>query len=97
RLATSEGEQRAQAYLTGQLKAIPGVTVSEHRFEYDGWERILSRFTILGASPRERACHSLLWSPDTAEGGLEGEVVDIGRGTFEEFEAAAPRIKGRIV
>ncbi|MFO0998581.1 MAG: M28 family peptidase [Alphaproteobacteria bacterium] len=97
RLAGSEGERKAHAYLRDQLAAIPGVTVSEHAFEYQGWERELARLTILGNVPRERPCHSLLWSPDTPKGGLEGEVVDLGRGTLEAFEAHRERIKGRIV
>lgn len=97
RLAGGEGERRAHAYLRDRLASIPGAALSEHRFEYQGWERERSRLTILGAVPRERPCHSLLWSPDTGAGGLEGEVVDIGRGTFEAFDSLRDRIKGRIV
>lgn len=98
RLAGSQSELEARDYLRKRLAEIPDVALSEHRYSYEGWERTLSRLTLLGANgPRERACHSLLWSPDTPPGGLEAEVVDVGRGTAEAFDALAPRIKGRIV
>ena len=43
------------------------------------------------------ACHPLVRSIATPPGGLTAEVVDLGRGTPEEFAAHAADIKGRIV
>ena len=43
------------------------------------------------------ACHALVRSIATPPGGLTAEVVDLGRGTPEEFEAHAGDLKGRIV
>ena len=96
RLWSSDGERRAREQLRTRLAQIPGVRLSEHKFVYDGWARVHASLAILGEDMRSRACHSLLWSPDTPPGGLEAEFVDVGRGTEADFEAAQPRLKGRI-
>ncbi len=96
RLWSSPSEHRARDFLRKRLAEIPGVRLSEHRFTYDGWERLRSALTLLDGDPRPRACHSLLWSPDTPQGGLEAEIVDIGRGTLADFESTEARLRGRI-
>lgn len=97
RFCGMESEAKALHYLRARLAQIPGIRVSEHGYEYDGWQRVRSQITLLGAESRTRPAHSLMWSPDTQKGGLEAEVIDLGRGTFEAFEAHAARIEGRIV
>ena len=43
------------------------------------------------------ACHPLVRTIATAQDGLTAEVIDLGRGTPEEFAEHAGEIKGRIV
>ncbi len=52
---------------------------------------------LAGDAPRPLACHPLLRAAPTAAAGLTAEVVDLGRGTPEAFEAHAGEIAGRIV
>lgn len=97
RFCGMESEAKALQYLRGRLADIPGIRVTEHDYEYDGWRRVRSQITLLGPETRVRPAHSLMWSPNTPKDGLTAEVVDIGRGTFESFEANAARIPGRVV
>jgi aminopeptidase YwaD len=53
--------------------------------------------TRLGAGTMAFPAHALVRSPATRAGGIEAEVVDLGRGTPEDFEAHGARIPGRIV
>lgn len=102
RFAGTESEARARALLGGRLEAIaaaaPAARVLEHAFDYDGWAREATRLTALGpAGPRALPAHSLVWSPPTPPGGLEAEVLDLGRGTPEDFALAGDRVRGRLV
>lgn len=96
RLAGSESEAAARTFLLERLNGITGVRVREHRFEYAGWAKRTATLEVRGAAAARLDCHPLIGCPDTPAGGLEGEVVDVGRGTAEEFEAAGRELRGRL-
>jgi len=50
----------------------------------------------LAARRRDGPCHPLVRTIATPPGGLTAQVVDLGRGTPEEFEAHATDLSGRI-
>jgi hypothetical protein len=99
RFAGTASEARACALLRERLQAAaPGARLTEHRVPYAGWWRERTTLALAGgADARPLRAHSLVWSPPTPPGGLETEVLDLGRGTPETFEAAAARIAGRLV
>jgi Iap family predicted aminopeptidase len=99
RFTGTPSEARACALLRERLAAsAPGALLAEHRVEYPGWRR---ERTTLALAARANApplrAHSLVWSPPTPRGGLEAEVLDLGRGTPEMFDAAGARVAGRLV
>ncbi|HEY8370870.1 MAG TPA: M28 family peptidase [Thermodesulfobacteriota bacterium] len=101
RFAGSESEARARALLRERLDAIaaglPGARVLELPFEYQGWARESTRLLrVAPGEARALAAHALVWSPPTPPGGLEAEVVDLGRGTPEDFAQAGTRLTGRF-
>lgn len=95
RFAGTPSEAQALALLRGRLAAVTGAPVTSHPVAYDGWAR--ASCTLHGPAGQALRAHSLVWSPPTPPGGLEAEVVDLGRGTAEDFEAQAAEIPGRIV
>ena len=97
RFAGTKSEQRALAFLRGRLADIAGARLDEHVFEYNGWQRGATTLTRLDPSPREFSSHALIWAPDTPPGGIEAEIVDIGRGTEADFREFEDRIAGRFV
>ncbi len=99
RFAGTESERRARDFLRARLaEAAGGGRVTEHVFDYDGWSRDGTRLARLGGGgPRPLPAHALVWSPPTPAGGLEAEVVDLGRGRLEDFEEAGAAIAGRLV
>lgn len=94
RFAGSESEAQGVAFLRERLAEIAGDRVAVHEVPYDGWARRSCRLTLLGGAGRPLAAHSLVWSPDAR---VEGEVVDLGRGTPEDFAARGEAIAGRVV
>lgn len=96
RFAGSESEARARRFILDRLRGLAGADVREAPFAYEGWRRRDARLRLLGATPRPLPCHSLIWCPDTPPGGLEAEVVDVGRGTPEDFDRVKADLRGRV-
>jgi Iap family predicted aminopeptidase len=92
RFAGTESEDRATELLRARLDEIAPGKVVEHRFDYDGWRRVSGALTL--ATGERLPAHPLVWSPPAS---LDLEVVDLGRGTEEQFRARAAEIRGRAV
>ena len=97
RFCGTPSEARAREYLRERLAAATGAPVTGRRIGYEGWQRESCRLARLGAGAPPLHGTSLVRSPATPAGGLEAEVVDLGRGTLEDFRANEADIDGRIV
>lgn len=97
RFAGSAGEVAARAFLKERLSELPGASVSSAPFPFRTWERDTQRLHLLGGNgvETELAATSLVLSPDAE--GLELELVDLGRGSREDFRAHWNDIKGKAV
>ncbi len=94
----SAGEAKARVLLSDMLGEIAdrsGGTVWSEPLPYQGWRPVDAR--VKAASGNWRPVEALLWSRATPSGGLQAPVVDLGRGSEEDFKAAADRIPGAIV
>jgi hypothetical protein len=97
RLSGTESEELARQWLLERVTRIPATQVREHIFAYEGWRQHGARLRVAGRAEGDLACHALLRSPDTPASGLVAEVVDVGRGTTEDFDRVKRELKGRIV
>lgn len=95
RLLGSESELKARSLLSDLGRAATGVEPVAVPVSYEGWQP--RRCELTGPDGAQLSCHPLVRTPGIAPGGLEAEVVDVGRGTPEEFAAHAADIPGRIV
>jgi hypothetical protein len=96
RLAGTDSEKRAFALLRERVRAASPANVGRSvPVPYGGWRA--RRASLRLADGTEAACHPLVRTIATPPGGLLAEVIDLGRGTPEEFEAHAGDIAGRIV
>jgi aminopeptidase YwaD len=94
RLAGTESERRALALIEERAKVGTGVDGRSLPVPYGGWTPTRASLTLADGS--HVACKPLLRSVATPPSGLTAEIVDIGRGTPEEFAAHARDIVGRI-
>ena len=62
---------------------------------YAGWRNDAAALTLLPAR-EPLACKALLGSQPTPASGLHAEVIDLGRGTEADFDAARDSLRGRI-
>ncbi len=96
RLSGTESEHRALDQARRWLaEAAPGAAPRSIPVPYGGWKA--TRAALRLEDGGDAACHPLVRSIATPPGGLTAEVIDLGRGTPEEFAAHAPEIAGRIV
>ena len=97
RFAGSDGEAAACDWLEARLEQVSGVAPSRSSVDYAGWSRreaVLERLDDPGGT---HDCVSLVQSPPTSIAGLETDLIDIGRGTEADFDAAGAAIAGNIV
>ena len=94
RLAGTESERRAFALVESRAQAATGTNGRSIPVAYGGWATKKASLLLPGGVMA--ACHPLVRSVATPPGGLTAEVVDLGRGTPEEFEAHTGDIRGRI-
>src|SRR5438105_7831809 len=93
RRAGTASERDAIAFAAerlGELGAVRAESVL-----YAGWRLEAASLSLQDGTPL--ACHALLGSQSTALEGLKAKVIDLGRGTHEEFERHAARVPGKVV
>ena len=95
RLAGTDSEHRAMAYVARRGTLASGVPCTNLPVNYGGWRALKAELRLSDGTPAP--CHPLVRSTPTASAGLTAEVIDLGRGTPEEFEAHREEIAGRIV
>jgi aminopeptidase YwaD len=95
RLAGTESERAASALLEQLGAEATRVSCRHSNVPYIGWRS--ERAALCGPGGQSLACHPLVRTAPTAPGGLEAEVLDLGRGTPDEFAAHTDDIRGKIV
>jgi len=95
RLAGTESEKKAFALLRERVRAAsPANSGRSIPVPYNGWKPKSASLRL--PSGAMAACHPLVRTIATPKGGLTAEVIDLGRGTPDEFAEHAAEIKGRI-
>lgn len=96
RLAGSKGEVRARDLLIDRLTQISS-KVTQQQWSFQAWRPQQSALTLTGEYDVELESTPLVMSPPTGDSALDLEVIDLGRGTPADFEAAKERIPSKAV
>jgi Zn-dependent M28 family amino/carboxypeptidase len=95
RFAGTPSEKQAQEYMVDKLKEYGYENARAVPFKYYGWRRGPATLEMTEPVKREFEAISLAMSPG---GTVEADVVNLGTGSPEEFEAVGPEdVKGKIV
>jgi len=95
RFAGTPSEKEAQRYMVEKLKGYGYGDARAEPFKYNGWKRGPVKLGMTAPAEREFTAISLAMSPG---GTVEAEVIDLGTGSPEEFEAVDPaEVEGKIV
>jgi len=98
RLTGSSNGEKAEEYAFQLLKSYGFTDVVYQPFEVEAWMRDTVTLSVAPGSSdnfRDVPVVSLAHSPVEAK--LQGEIVDVGNGLEEDFEAIKDKIKGKIV
>ena len=95
RFAGTPSEKEAQRYMVEKLRGYGYGDARAEPFKYNGWRRGPVKLVMTAPAEREFTAISLAMSPG---GEVEAEVIDLGTGSPEEFEAVDPKdVEGKIV
>ncbi|MEM9394401.1 MAG: M28 family peptidase [Pseudomonadota bacterium] len=94
RLCGTASESAARDWLAEAGSQALGVPVAMHLVSYDGWRATRTSLTIPGLGAVE--AHPLLKSTATPKGGIEAEVLDLGRGLDADFSQVGEALRGKI-
>lgn len=95
RLAGTRSERAATNLLKSLGWEATGVECKVEPVPYAGWSAVSAE--LFGPDGARHSCHPLVRSVATPKSSLEAEVVDLGRGTPEDFDAHCAEIAGRFV
>jgi hypothetical protein len=94
RLSGTKSERRAMDFMRKRGAQSSGVPCRSVPVAYGGWQARAAHLTLADGS--RVPCHPLVRTAASPKGGLLAEVVDLGRGTPDEFEAHRQDLRGRI-
>lgn len=95
RFCGTENERSAREFLKARL-AEYGLRVTTHAFDYGGWSRGSCDLRLVSPGGLRIPAVSLVQGPNTPPGGTEMPLVDLGRGTLEDFEERGDALKGAM-
>ncbi len=95
RFAGTESELRARRFVEARLSEIGAGRSRSIDYPYSGWERRASSVELGDGTAVDST--SLVLSPSTATEGQELELIDLGRGTSDDFVRERERLRGRAV
>ncbi len=93
RMSGTEADREAIEWVSDHFAAL-GLKVELDQFNTLSWEYRDTTFTVGPPLDRKLVSRAAYYSYPTPEGGVEGEVVFVGKGTEEEF--AATDVRGKI-
>ena len=97
RFMGTESERKAKDHILSLFKAYGLENPHEETYRYFGWKRGPCKVEMVSPIRRDIWAFAHCHSGSTSSGGIEAEVIDIGKGVKQDFDANADQIKGKIV
>ncbi|WP_224268042.1 M28 family peptidase [Haloprofundus salinisoli] len=97
RMAGQEGEKAGAVVVADAFETAGLRDVKLDEFEIPGWWRGSSALELRGPNPRRHESqHDVLALPGSPSGTVSGRVVDVGDGSYEEFDAVGDDLEGAV-
>jgi Iap family predicted aminopeptidase len=97
RFAGTLSEKQAVDYILGKMEDYNLDNPHTEEVEYLGWKRGTTTLEVTKPEHKELDCIGLPWSPSTPEGGVEAELLNLGNGTYIDYELNENEVPGKIV
>ena len=97
RFGGTPSEKEAVDYILRKYEEYGLENVHVVEFGYKGWIRGEAKLEILEPRHVEMDALSLVYSPASPPGGVEGEIINLGEGSVDSFNKRKDEIPGKIV
>jgi len=98
RFAGSRSERKAAEFLVDRLNEYGLSKTHIETFSFPGWKRGGSpKLNVIAPMKKSIPCIALPNSPATSARGVEGELLNLGDGSPEDFAKNRKKIRGKIV
>jgi hypothetical protein len=97
RFAGLPSEQKAVDYILEKMKEYNLDTPHTEEVKYLGWKRGATKLEVTEPEYKELDCIGLPWTPSTPPEGVEAELLNLGNGTYVDYELHKDEVAGRIV
>lgn len=97
RFMGTESERMAKDHILWLFKTYGLENPHEEPYQYIGWKRGPCEVEMLSPINREIWSFAHPHSGSTPPGGIEAEVINLGKGVQQDFEKNGDKIKGKIV
>lgn len=97
RFMGTESERKAKDHILGLFESYGLENAHEETFNYIGWKRGSCNVEMITPIQRQILCFAHPHSASTPAGGIEAEVIDVGKGVKQDFDRVGDRVKGKIV
>lgn len=97
RFMGTESEEKTKNFLIELFEEYGLENVNEESYKYTSWKRGTSDVRMLSPVDRDIISFALPHSGSTYSEGLKAEVIDLGKGTKNDFQDNSDDIPGKIV
>ncbi|UCH02472.1 MAG: M28 family peptidase [Candidatus Bathyarchaeota archaeon] len=97
RFAGTPSERQAVEYILGKMKAYNLDNPHKEEVEYLGWKRGTTTMEVTEPEQKKLNCIGLPWTPSTSPEGVETELLNLGNGTYVDYELYKDEVPGKIV
>lgn len=97
RFMGTEGERRTKDHILGFFESYNLQNPHVEPYRYIGWKRGTCEVTMTSPIKRELWTFALPHSASTPDSGLDAEVLDLGKGSKQDFDRVGGAVQGKIV
>jgi Iap family predicted aminopeptidase len=97
RFAGTPSEKKAVEYILGKMTEYNLDSPHIEEVNYLGWQRGTATLEVTEPEHKELDCIGLPWTPSSPEGGVEAELLNLGNGTYVDYELHKGEVAGKIV
>jgi Zn-dependent M28 family amino/carboxypeptidase len=97
RFMGTEGERKTKDHILGLFESYGLENPHLESYKYIGWRRGSCMVSMTSPISRELWSFALPHSGSTPSGGVEAEVVNLGKGVKQDFDRVGEGVRGKIV
>jgi hypothetical protein len=97
RFSGTTGELQAIDFILKKMKEYSLDEPHKEKIDYLGWTRGTTKLEVLEPEKKQLDCIGLPWMSNTPDDGVEAELLNLGQGTYVDYELQSEMVPEKIV